>query len=322
MPPAAAPSASSQAIPSFLSNALLSINKLGDDNWVEWSEDMEMFFLGIQADWVTSGELETHQAKLDKALVAYIYSSMEPEQRYRIKGIKSATEAWKTLKSLYNKSTMGHRIRARETLDTIEHDSSCLMDYYIQTVTTGFKALKNLGETISDTTIGDHILRHLHSSYHPVRTTILAQETEPSLTKIKAILLGSASSDTYIKSEPSDAAFTACFGGSHGGGSGKEKSTSRQEPVTDGFREGKFTWCNKNNADSCHRCGRDGHISCLCARDMPSSIRELVLQGGRAHAAWLAYRNLQEQESSDSSDDGGPSYHKATVAHGLSPLVI
>jgi hypothetical protein len=213
---------------------------------------------------------------------------------------------------------MGRRIRARETLDTIEHDSSCPMDYYIQTVTTGFEALKNL----SDTTIGDHILRHLHSSYHPVRTTILAQETKPSLAKIKAILLGSASSDTYIKSEPSDAAFAARFGGSHGGGSGKEKSTSRQEPVTDGFREGKFTWCNKDNADSCHRCGCDGHISRLCARDMPSSIRELVLQGGRTHAARLAYRNLQEQESLDSSDDEGPSHHKATVAHGFSPLVI
>jgi hypothetical protein len=196
------------------------------------------------------------------------------------------------------------------------------MDYYIQTVTTAFEALKNLGKTISDTTIGDHILCHLHSSYHPVHTTILTQETEPSLAKIKAILLGSASSDTYIKSEPSNAAFAARFGGSHSGGSGKEKSTSHQEPMTDGFREGKFTWCNKDNADSCHQSGCDGNISHLCARDMPSSIKELVPQGGHAHAAWLGYHNLQEQDSSDSSDDEASSHHKVTVAHGFSPLVI
>jgi hypothetical protein len=53
-----------------------------------------------------------------------------------------------------------------------------------------------------------------------------------------------------------------------------------------------------------------------------SLIRELVLQGGHTHAARLAYCNLQEQESLDSSDDEGPSHHKATVAHGFSPLVI
>jgi hypothetical protein len=89
MPPAAAPSASSQAIPSFLSNSLLSINKLGDDNWVEWSEDMEMFFMGIQADWVTSGELELGQAKLDKALIAYIYSSMHQRDQIGYRGLEN-----------------------------------------------------------------------------------------------------------------------------------------------------------------------------------------------------------------------------------------
>ena len=298
----AAASLAPQTISSFLSTALLSINKLGDDNWVEWSENMEMFFMGVQMDWVTTGVVESGQDKLNKALTAYIYTAMEPEQYYHIKGIKSATEAWKTLKSIYNKSTMGCCIWAHETLDAIEHDISCPMDFYIQTITTGFEALKNFGEEISDTTIGDHILHHLHPSYHSVHTTILTQETEPPLTKIKAILLGSASSDTYIKSEPIDTALTTRFGGSHGGGSGKEKSSSRQEPVTDGFREGKFTWCNKDNADGCHRCGRDGHISRLCARDMPSSIKELVLQGTRAHATRRAFHDLKEQESPESSD--------------------
>ena len=48
--PAAASSAP-QTIPSFLSTALLSINKLGDDNWVEWSENMEMFFMGLGYYW-------------------------------------------------------------------------------------------------------------------------------------------------------------------------------------------------------------------------------------------------------------------------------
>ena len=73
-------------------------------------------------------------------------------------------------------------------------------------------------------------------------------------------------------------------------------------PLTDGFQEGKFTWCNKDNTNRCHRCGCDGHISHLCAHNMPSSIKELVLQGTCAHATHCAFHDLKEQESPESSD--------------------
>ncbi len=303
-------------ISTFLSTSLLSAEKLSEDNWVEWAENMEMFFLGANAEWVTSGTIEIGQEKLDKSLVAYIFAALAPEQRYRLKGIKSAVAAWTLLKSSYNKSTMGSRIRARDSIDSIVHDTSRPMDFYIQSVVNSFEILKNLGETISDTAVGDHLLRHLDTSYYPVRTSILAQETEPSLSKIKAILLGSASSE-YVKIEA-----VSGMAARSGGRSGKaEKPKSRQEPTVEGFREGKYTWCDKNNADSCHRCGRDGHISRLCARDMPSSIKDLVIQGARAHAAFRAHAGDQhEQESSGSEDEH--SAQRAGYASHLPPLRI
>jgi len=308
----------SPAISTFLSNSLLSAAKLSEDNWVEWSENMEMFFLGAQAEWVTTGTIETGQEKLDKSLVAFIFASLEPEQRFRIKGLKSAVAAWTTLKNAYNKSTMGRRIRARDAIDAIEHDTSRGMDFYIQSVVTAFEVLRHLGETISDTAVGDHILRRLDSSYYPVRTTILAQETEPTLEKIKAILLGSASSE-YVKFEANEIGNAARSGGR------QAKEKSRREPVVDGFHEGKYHWCEKANGDNCHRCGREGHISRLCARDMPASIKDLVIRGGRDHAARLAYHgNLQEQESSESEEDNGPTHaYSARVAGAIvTPLRI
>ena len=45
---------------------------------------MEMFFMGAQMDWVTTGVVEAGQEKIDKALTAYIYTAMEPGQHYRI----------------------------------------------------------------------------------------------------------------------------------------------------------------------------------------------------------------------------------------------
>ncbi|KAG6891926.1 hypothetical protein C0993_005586, partial [Termitomyces sp. T159_Od127] len=91
----------SHGIPAYLSNTLLQSTKLADDNWTEWSENMEMFFMGLGADWVSSGTVDDADLKMDKALVAYIFAAMEPEQRYCIKGIKSATTAWDTLKKAY-----------------------------------------------------------------------------------------------------------------------------------------------------------------------------------------------------------------------------
>ena len=163
---------------------------------------------------------------MHKALVVYIYASMEPEQHYQIKGIKSATAAWSTLRTAYNKLTIGCHICAHDNIDAIEHDSSCPIGIYIQAVTTAFQALINLGETVSDMTIGDHLLCHLDSSYHPVCTSILAQETEPNLAKIKSTLIGSENSKYIIKSK---------FGNSARLEKDKGNRKTWHEPVTDGF---------------------------------------------------------------------------------------
>ncbi|KAG6864478.1 hypothetical protein C0991_009226 [Blastosporella zonata] len=301
--------------PTFLSISLVQAVKLSDDNWTAWAENMEMFFIGVGADWVTSGMVPESVEAMDKSLVSYIYAFMEPEQCYRVKELRSATAAWTTLKNAYNKSTMGRRIRACDAIDAILHDPTCPIKIYIQATTAAFQALKDLKESISNTTIGDHLLRHLDPSYFAVRTSILSQETEPDLAKIKATLIGSASSDYAIKTE---VGLSARPGGIERFGRGKP---SRSEPAVEGFNEGKFTWCDKANSDACHRCGRDGHISRLCARDMPSPIKDLVIQGGKDHLckkARRAYADVEEQYSDDDniSEDNVHAHTARTAPQG------
>ncbi|KAG5335995.1 hypothetical protein C0989_012373 [Termitomyces sp. Mn162] len=101
--------------------------KFTDDNWMEWLENMEMFFMGVGADWVVSGTVAEGDMKMDKVLVAYIYASIEPEQCYRIKGMKSAATAWAALKQAYQKSTMGHHICAhKEWWEHLLYFNCCL----------------------------------------------------------------------------------------------------------------------------------------------------------------------------------------------------
>ncbi|KAG6861286.1 hypothetical protein C0995_001840 [Termitomyces sp. Mi166 len=239
------------AISTFLSKALAESTKPGDNNWMEWAENMEMLSIGVRADWVTSGTVAKEEEKIDKALVAYIYASIESEQCYHIKGIKSATTAWSTL--------------------------------------------------------NDHLLYCLNSSYHAICTNILAQETEPDLAKIKSTLIGFSNSKYIIKSKFGN---SACLEGDKGRGK------TQREPVTDGFKEGKYTWCDKSNGNSCHCCGHDRHISHLCAHDIPTAIKDLILQGAKDHAhekAHHTYTNLDEQDSED--DNNGLQVVHAKTGH-------
>ncbi|KAG6859561.1 hypothetical protein C0993_003791, partial [Termitomyces sp. T159_Od127] len=174
-------------------------------------------------------------------------------------------------------------------------------------VTAAFQELKNLGEEVFNTTIGDHLLRHLDTSYYPVRTSILAQETEPNLEKIKSTLIGSASSEyIMIKCE---AGLSARFDKDKG------KGKNSHEPVTNGFKEGRYTWCEKANGDNCHRCGREGHISRLCAHDMPSAIKDLVLQGANDHACEKARYTYADHSEQDSGDDDDTQVIHADTSH-------
>ena len=106
-----------------------------------------------------------------------------------------------------------------------------------------------------------------------------------------------------------------------GGRQMSKKERPQRELEVEGFQEGKYRWCNKGNDDSCHRCGHEGHISRLCARDMPSSMKELVISGARAFAAHRAYHDLQEQNSPDISDNDTTPVQGHGAAE-MAPLLI
>ncbi|KAG6875133.1 hypothetical protein C0992_005099 [Termitomyces sp. T32_za158] len=206
---------------------------------------------------------------------------------------------------------MGGHIHAHDNIDTVEHNPSRPIEIYIQAVIAAFKALENLSESISETAIGDHHLCHLNPSYHTICTSILAQETESNLNKIKSTLIGSASSEYItVKSETGLLAW-------------KENGRTQKKPVTDEFREGKFTWCKKLNGDSCHCCGHDGHISYFCTCDMPSAIKDLVLQGAKDHAhekAQYAYASLYadfEEQDLETDDNNGVQVIQANISRVL-----
>jgi len=277
--------------------ALLSpVPTLTASNWHEFAKGMKMFFLGVGMDGIITGSLPSGSSelaswkKLDRQIIAYIYTKVDPDYQYLIQDLESGQEAWKALRSHFEKSTMGHRMQARENFYSVTHDPSKPIDFYIQSLKAAKSKLSALGVQVDDTEFMDVLLMHLDPSFYTIRTTILTQK-DPTLEDIITILTSSTSANIIPKSEPEDTVLVAGRnrgrefagnGGSSSGVSGSWRNNGQQSrhgvqgsPVdSKGFR-----WCNPTNEGACHRCGRTGHIAARCMYDMPQEVKDWLMAG-------------------------------------------
>lgn len=283
-----------------------------------------MFFMGAEADGIASGTPPSDPTelvawkKLDRKMTAYIYSKVNADYHYLIEDLESGSEAWKKLQAHFQKSTMGNRMQARKELYAVEHDPSKPVDFYIQAMTSAKKKLTALGCSVDDTEFKDILLMNLHPSFHPIRTNILAQSTEPSLDEMKTLLTSSTAAEDYKLDLTSSALFSSNsthnkVKGPHYG----HKHSSASQIDDQGFK-----WCNSSNDTCCHRCGRPGHIAARCVHNMPQEVREWIFSNN-SHSSHIA----QEQASAAylttgqfiSSDPGLISYQDSS---GVGPILL
>lgn len=254
-----------------------------------------MFFLGVGMDGIISGSPPSDPSelavwrKLDRQIIAYIYSKVDPDYHYLIQDLESGQEAWKALKGHFEKSTTGYRMQAREQFYSITHDTSKPIDFYIQSLTAAKRKLSALGVKVDDTEFMDVLLMHLDPSFYPIRTTILAQK-EPTLEQVITLLTSSTSADL-----PSDFVMAAQYrrnrgsvgftgnGGSSGSWRKQENRQQAQEAGLGGsgspVDSKGFRWCNPTNEGACHRCGRSGHIAARCMYSMPQEVKDWLMAG-------------------------------------------
>jgi len=160
---------------------------------------MSFFFLGVGVTGITEGTVPTDPVELrkwealDKQLTAFIYSRVAEEYHYLLKGITSGRVAFETLKAFFERSTMGHRMNARAEFYSITHNPSVPIEIYFQALSAAKSKLKALGVDIGDTEFKDVLLMHLHTDFHHIWASILAQKTEPAIDDIKTMLLGAVS---------------------------------------------------------------------------------------------------------------------------------
>lgn len=307
---------------SSTTSILSAVPTLSANNWYEFAKGMKMFFLGTGIDGITSSSPPTDSTelakwtKLDRQIIAYIYAKVDPDYHYLIQDLESGAEAWKALKGHFEKSTMGHRMQARQQFYAISHDTSKPIDFYIQAIMAASRKLTAVGIKVEDTEIKDVLLMNLDTSYYPIRTTILAQKTEPTLDEVKTLLTSSTSaeitssfsSEKIMLSHAGRKSGGNGHGHHHGSGSwrdGNRHGQDHHESKGSGHALGSdgspvdnkgFRWCNPTNEGACHRCGRTGHIAARCMYNMPQEVKDWILAGS-------------SQNSHDAQQRANSTYH-------------
>lgn len=251
---------------------------LDSTNWSTWQNHMERFFIAVGIEGISSGDLPSDPKDLkdwksvDKKLSSYLWGRIGEDYRGLIDGVHSAREAWGILKGQFQSSSMANRITARMTLYGISHDPSRHISVFIQSLTAARRNLTNVGVKIDDTEFKDIMLMRLDSSFESVRLSILSSTTEPDLEKVKSMLLNKAAADeTVVKIEETKIALAARDGRQRSRGS---RNTGEGRIDAQGY-----SWCDTTTTadDTCHRCGRTGHIAARCMFNMPQHVRDWIM---------------------------------------------
>ena len=156
---------------------------------------------------------------------------------------------------------------------------------FVNEVLTVVRQLESIKRKPQKDETTDKLLIGLHSSFAAVRTNLTLHTPEPSIKEITAALKEfednetlklsfSTPIDSAIKEESLLYANKAHRHGSRGG--------------VPRMRYHDFDWGNTNNRDGvCFRCGRSSHITQNCMADMPTDIKERILNH-HAHRAHIA----------------------------------
>ena len=272
-------------------NALLtSFMKFDGTNWFKYKHSVKMLLLRERswdpvavADGTSSvlppaaADAKAHAEWVSKDELAYstLFFTIDSSIHYLIQDVQTGSAAWTLLKKEYESNIRSRRYDIRQRFNKPSHDPSKSIEVYIQGILQARSELKAIGIDVSDQEASDMIVMHLHSSYDTVRTTLIARQTEPSLSELQSILK-EADRDMRKDMTTSDAE-TALAARRFGGPKKKFHETKAAHSSGSIEDEKGHRWCDPTNENHCHRCGRTGHIAARCIADMPPEIKTWVL---------------------------------------------
>ena len=173
----------------------------------------------------------------------------------------------------------------RQRLYSLSHNPAIGVMSFVNEVLTVVRQLESIKRKPQKDETTDKLLIGLHSSFAAIHTKLALHMPEPSIKEITAALKEFENNETLKPSfsTPIDSAIKeesllyANKAHRHGSGGGVPRT-----------RYDDFDWGNMKNGDGvCFCCGRSSHVAQNCMADMPTDVKERILNY-HAHRAHIA----------------------------------
>ncbi|TRM68635.1 hypothetical protein BD626DRAFT_565463 [Schizophyllum amplum] len=149
---------------------------------------------------------------------------------------------------------MARRVAARKAFYQCSHDfPTQSLEQFITTVQDKARVLTDMGISVADTEILDVILMNIHPAFFTIRTTLLSQSTEPTLTSaIGTLTLSPALNYDFVKTEEEDTsrllAANAARSGRPQRKDAEPRSGGRTLDLSASWMDDKgYRWCDVNS---------------------------------------------------------------------------
>lgn len=154
--------------------------KLSNNNYAHWSFKMRVLLVKENCLDVIEGEKPTVMSQefwddMNKKAYYHIVMHLEDNQLVHIKKCKTAREAWKSLQSYHQKSTLSSRIRLTRKIFKAQLELGGNMENHLENMMNWFDELSAMGEPLSDRVLVTILLSSLNEDYDTLITALEAR---------------------------------------------------------------------------------------------------------------------------------------------------
>jgi len=269
-----------------------SINKFSGTNWVTFKKDIQVFFQ-LDGTWdVVSGDkarpseaaAAAEWDRIDKRGYSLLYFLISPDYRSAITKHSSGSVAWKALRDEYEKDSSATRLTLRNQFYTIRHDPSQPVSFFIESIQSIARQLEAIGHAPGKNEVEDAILLRLNPSFEPIRSSLITQDTAPTILQIVAAIKQFEANQNAISASQAQV---------------KVEEFENEALAAQRGGEDDFDWGNSRGKEGvCFRCGRRGHVAAKCVADMPPGVKAKILHHSHV-AAYVAENSAYHRDFDD-----------------------
>ena len=263
-----------------MADSKITVGKLDESNWFEWSKDMGWYLIAKKL-WDPDSQ-EPVDPSIDRQSLAQIGLHLSSDYKHVIEGCSTAREAWEALRATQLVKSRAQLQLLHQRFAQLRRSPGETLSGFVARVKSVRTQLRAAGETVSEAATVRTVLCGLPHEFDTIKAVLNNHPDELSLADVVARLLQDEQQRVGAEQAdlPTDRAY---FTGHQGREPGSSTSRGRPGFHQSSSRRGRGGSRQQQQAASsseCWNCGAKGHFAAECPAKARNEQRSTGVQRG------------------------------------------